>query len=44
MREQRDRGREQRDQSALSTLGRGLGQRRVEELKLATGRNEECED
>ena len=30
--------------SALSALGRGLGWRRVEELKLATGRNEECED
>ena len=30
--------------SALSALGRGLGRRQVEELKLATGRNEECED
>ena len=27
-----------------SGLGKGLGWRRVEELKLATGRNEECED
>ena len=27
-----------------SVLGKGLGWRRVEELKLATGRNEECED
>ena len=44
MRYKRDRGGERRDQSALSALCRGLGRRQVEELKLATGRNEECED
>ena len=27
-----------------SVLGKGLGRRQVEELKLATGRNEKCED
>ena len=37
-------GGERRDQSVLSVLGRGLGRRRVEELKLTMGRNEECED